>query len=99
MIINGKKEKVPTVSKTSRLSHYIGKTVRSRRRSKGITIEKLAEESELNDKYLGEIERGEVNISIETLFKIANGLSLKDPSDLLVEATREVYSSMSKREE
>ncbi|MFE8701741.1 helix-turn-helix domain-containing protein [Cytobacillus sp. FJAT-54145] len=86
------------MSKTNRLSYYLGKSIRASRKGKGYTIEQLAEKSELNDKYLGEVERGEVNISVETLFKIAKGLNLKDPAELLQEAKREVYPSMNNRE-
>jgi transcriptional regulator with XRE-family HTH domain len=64
-----------------------------------ITIEELAGRSGLNEKFISEIERGLKNISINTLFKLAAGLDLKDPKDLLSEATQEVYPAMREKKE
>ena len=49
----------------------IGEAIRFRRKSGGYTQERLAEQVNLNPKYLGEIERGEKIISIEALLRIA----------------------------
>ncbi|MOA40437.1 anaerobic benzoate catabolism transcriptional regulator [compost metagenome] len=38
--------------------------------------EKLGELAELNSNYIGQIERGEKSVSVYTLKKIGNGLSL-----------------------
>jgi transcriptional regulator with XRE-family HTH domain len=47
------------------------------RRNKGLSREKFAELAEINDYYLGEIERGEKKATIDMLFKICNILELK----------------------
>ncbi len=51
-----------------------GSIVRKKRESLGISQEKLAELSELNANYMGCIERGERNVGIDTIYKIAKGL-------------------------
>lgn len=38
--------------------------------------EKLAEKSGLHNTYIGQIERGEKNASLETIEKLANGLDI-----------------------
>lgn len=59
-----------------KLVEKIGLRIRGLRKAQGLTQEKLAEKAEISYKYLGEIERGEINPGIINLFKIANGLSL-----------------------
>lgn len=54
----------------------LGEKVRELRVEKGLSQEKLGELAELNSNYIGQIERGEKSISVFTLKKIANGLSL-----------------------
>jgi transcriptional regulator with XRE-family HTH domain len=49
----------------------IGETIRHYRKQAGRTQEKLAEQVDLNWKYIGEVERGEKIISIEALLRIA----------------------------
>lgn len=51
-----------------------GKNVRLIRKDKGISQEKLAELSELDRTYISDIENGKRNVSIETVFKIADAL-------------------------
>lgn len=55
----------------------LGKVIRSKRESLGLSQESLAALSNLNRNYIGEAERGEVNISFVTLEKIAGGLGIK----------------------
>lgn len=47
-----------------------------------MTQEVLAEKSELNAKYVGSIERGERNVGIEIIYKLANALNTH-PKNLL----------------
>jgi transcriptional regulator with XRE-family HTH domain len=54
----------------------IGDAIRFQRKTAGLTQEKLAEEVDLNPKYLGEIERGEKIISIEALLRIAKAVKV-----------------------
>lgn len=54
----------------------LGKRIRSLREKHGFSQLKLAEMAGISGKYLGEIERGEGNISIERLLDIANSLNI-----------------------
>lgn len=60
----------------------IAARIKSERQTLGISQEKLAGLSNIDRTYMQSIEKGERNISIETLFKIAQGLNMS-ASDLL----------------
>jgi len=55
----------------------IGLRIQRIRELKGITQEGLGERIELNPKYISSIERGQKNVTIKTLGKIANGLDVE----------------------
>ncbi len=57
--------------KTTKL---IGTKIRQFRKMLGITQEQLAEASDSTASYIGKLERGEVNVQIKTLEKIAEAL-------------------------
>lgn len=54
----------------------VGSRVRTLRKVKGMTQEELAEKAGLQYSYIGGVERGERNISLETLEKIIEGLGI-----------------------
>lgn len=54
----------------------VGSRIKSQRKKHGISQEKLAELSGLNTSYIGQIERGDKNPSIETVYKIAKSLNI-----------------------
>jgi transcriptional regulator with XRE-family HTH domain len=60
----------------------IGNRIRGFRIEADLSQEKLAFESDLDRTYIGSVERGERNISVINLRKIAKALKCK-PSDLL----------------
>lgn len=55
----------------------LGKRIRHFRQVKGLTQQELGGKADLNYKYLGAIERGERNPSIENLSKIADALGIE----------------------
>lgn len=55
----------------------LGKNIQKYRSIKGISQEKLAEYSGLHRTYIGAVERGERNISIDNIEKIANALNVE----------------------
>jgi len=59
----------------------VGKAVRQLRRQRGWTQEQLAERVGNNFRHLGQVERGEVNVTIDILSTIAASLSV-DISEL-----------------
>ena len=66
----------------SELSILFGQRVRSIRVSKNISQEKLALSCNLDRSYMGRIERGEVNPTLDRLYEIAQALEVQ-PCDLL----------------
>lgn len=60
----------------SKLNQEIGEIIRKRRKSIDYTQEKLAELSDLNVTFIGEMERGHCNPSIDTLHKISQALAM-----------------------
>lgn len=54
-----------------KLSVRLGQRLRNLRHSVGYTQDKTAELAEISGKYLGEIERGEVQVSAQVLEKLA----------------------------
>lgn len=53
-----------------------GKAIRRRRRELDLSQEKLAEMAELHRTYISNIERGELNPSLETMEKLVNALNI-----------------------
>ena len=60
----------------------IGATIRAFRKSRNLTLEQFAELTDSTVSYIGTIERGEQNITIQTLDKIAQAFDI-DIFDLL----------------
>ena len=54
----------------------IGEAIRRYRKRADFTQEKLAEKVALNQKYVGELERGEKIISIEALLRVAKAVKV-----------------------
>jgi len=66
----------------SELSKRFGEKIRSARTAKGISQDKLAVKSQIDRSYIGRIDRGEVNITMDKLYLLAAALEC-DPKDLL----------------
>jgi len=55
----------------------LGMRIRELRNAAGITQEDLGEKSALNYKFIGELERGQVNVSLDSIVKIAEALGVR----------------------
>jgi transcriptional regulator with XRE-family HTH domain len=55
----------------------VGEQIRKIRKLRGMTQERLAEQSGLSFSYISDVERGTRNISLESLGKIINALGIK----------------------
>jgi transcriptional regulator with XRE-family HTH domain len=66
----------------SDINKEVGFNIRKIREDKGLSQEKLAELADLHRAYIGQIERGEKNIGLKNLEKIAKALGV-DIKDLL----------------
>lgn len=53
----------------------LGTRIKNKRLEQNLTQEQLAEKVELSAVYIGQIERGERKMTIETLVKLANSLN------------------------
>ena len=58
------------------LSNKFGELIKQIRKEKGISQEELGFRSNVHRTYIGMIERGEKNITLENIEKIANGLGV-----------------------
>lgn len=52
----------------------IGRKIKNKRKNKGLTQERIAEQLDISISFVSRIERGAVKVSLETLVKIANCL-------------------------
>ena len=68
--------------KDARARKAFGKMMRHYRTEIGFSQEKLGDVAGLHRTYIGAIERGEQNVSLDNINKIAKALKVK-PSDLL----------------
>ncbi len=74
---------MPRRNKPDQLALQVGHRIREIRQEEGLTIQELAETSELGSKgHLSNLERGLVRPNIQTLKQIANGLGVL-PLDLM----------------
>lgn len=62
------------MDRIDKLHSEVGEVIRARRKAQGLTQEELSETSGLHEKYIGQVERGETNITLSNLAKIAKGL-------------------------
>lgn len=56
--------------------NLLGKRIREERTKLNLTQEQLAEKVDISTSYVGQIERGERNISLDTLVNVANILGV-----------------------
>lgn len=63
----------------------LGAVVRSKRKAAGLSQEALADAAGIDRSHMGKIERGERNLSLLNLGRIAAAIQLR-PSELLAEA-------------
>jgi transcriptional regulator with XRE-family HTH domain len=87
------------------IQKLIGDRLRNLRKKGGLSQEKLGWKAKLHYTYIGAIERGEKNVSIITLAKIAKGLGIsvneifnfpmdiKDPDRLKASMLKEIEKS------
>jgi transcriptional regulator with XRE-family HTH domain len=68
---------------TRSVKSRFGNTLRQLRDERGYSQEELAERAELHRNYVGGVERGERNVALENIVKLAEALSVP-PGDLFV---------------
>ena len=61
---------------TPHVRQFLGQRVRELRKHRRLSQERLGERSELSGKFIGEVERGEKSISIDSLYKVSVALGV-----------------------
>jgi transcriptional regulator with XRE-family HTH domain len=63
---------------------FLGQRLRALRKQHGLSQERLGERSGLSGKFIGEVERGEKSISIDSLYRVSVALEtpLRDLTDV-----------------
>ena len=69
----------------SRAQKRLGEVIRRRRKELGYSQEAFASECGIHRTYMGAVERGERNLSLMNIVRIANNLGIP-PSVLMLEA-------------
>lgn len=70
---------------TEALQRALGAVIRTRRQALGLSQEALAEGCGLHRTYIGSVERGERNLSLINIVRLATAMGLT-PSGMLAEA-------------
>lgn len=63
-------------------THQLGERARARRQALGLSQEQLADQAHVHWTFVGQVERGQRNLSLHNLLKLAEGLKI-DPADLV----------------
>jgi transcriptional regulator with XRE-family HTH domain len=58
---------------------FLGQRLRALRKERGLSQERLGERAGLSGKFIGEVERGEKSISIDSLYHVAVALDIPLP--------------------
>jgi XRE family transcriptional regulator, regulator of sulfur utilization len=63
---------------------FLGQRLRALRKQRGLSQERLGERARLSGKFIGEVERGEKSISIDSLYRVSVALEipLRDLTDV-----------------
>jgi transcriptional regulator with XRE-family HTH domain len=71
--------------KKSAANQALGRAIRSARRERGFAQEAFAAHAGIDRSYFGAIERGEFNVSLDTIVRLSKGLGVS-ASELLARA-------------
>ena len=55
---------------------FLGQRLRALRKQRALSQERLGERSGLSGKFIGEVERGEKSISVDSLYRVATALEV-----------------------
>lgn len=80
------------------LTKRVGMNIRAIRKSQNLTIDELAEKCDFQSPYLSDVERGERNITLQTLNKILDALNV-GPGKVLIPSNIGENESVDVREQ
>jgi transcriptional regulator with XRE-family HTH domain len=78
----GRRDSIRTRWDAQERARELGERIRERRKALGISQEQLGERAGLHRTYVGQVERGDVNVTVRTLLAVADGLGV-DVADLV----------------
>ncbi|RIW30710.1 XRE family transcriptional regulator [Bacillus salacetis] len=82
------------------MAKTIGMEIRALRRQKGLSVEELAYQSNMDAKHLASIERGDIeNPGLFTMYRIVVGLKLRKMNSIVEEAERRHFPFSVDKEE
>jgi XRE family transcriptional regulator, regulator of sulfur utilization len=87
---------MPVSNRNPRLAKAFGEVVRELRTAQGVAQEQLALRAEVDRSYLGRLERGEKQPSLDILFRLASALG-EEPSVLVQMISKQDAKSNSKK--
>lgn len=73
---------MPIDRKRANVTVELGRRVRALRNAQGMSQEQLAEKARVHRTYVGSLERGERNVALINIVRLANALGV-DPSELV----------------
>ena len=65
--------------RNARVREIVGQRLRATRKQQHLSQERLGEKSGLSGKFIGEVERGEKSISVDSLHRVARALDVRMP--------------------
>jgi len=71
-----RKKRISSERAVPHVRQFLGQRVRELRKQRGLSQERLGEQSSLSGKFVGEVERGEKSISIDSLYKVSVSLGV-----------------------
>jgi transcriptional regulator with XRE-family HTH domain len=74
---------------------FLGERLRALRKERGLSQERLGQRSRLSGKFIGEVERGEKSISIDSLYHVSVALEipLRELTDVRSERQKQAPSA------
>jgi len=86
---------------------FLGQRLRALRKQRGLSQERLGDRAGLSGKFIGEVERGEKSISIDSLYRVSVALEIRlreltdvradKPSAVPSEAAEKIFALVSGR--
>jgi XRE family transcriptional regulator, regulator of sulfur utilization len=71
-----KKRRISGERAVPHVRQFLGQRLRELRKQRGLSQERLGDQSSLSGKFIGEVERGEKSISIDSLYKVSVALGV-----------------------
>ena len=71
-----RKKRISSERAVPHIRQFLGQRVRELRKQRGLSQERLGDQSSLSGKFIGEVERGEKSISIDSLYNVSVALGV-----------------------